>query len=234
MKLAKKIYNFARSSRPSLVITLETLAGLVLCLLSLVIFLFFTSEMLEAEFNSLDVQVIHQVYSLRTPELTRAMILVSSLGSSMTLTVVLLVMVLVLMLKNHRKEAFIFCLTLLMGVMLSLLLKSLIQRPRPQLSPLIVERTSSFPSSHAMNSLIFFSLLWYFSYHFFHKKWVTVLSFLASTCAVLIIGFSRIYLGVHYLTDIVAGYIAGFWWFVTVLLVDRTFIFYRVFKKSEE
>jgi undecaprenyl-diphosphatase len=188
--------------------------------------------MLEADFTALDVSISHTITALRSPALTKEMLFFTMLGSPMSLTVLMLVTILVLM-KKHRKEAFIFCITLLMGSVLSIILKQTIQRPRPQLSPLITEHMYSFPSAHAMNSFIFLALISYFSFHFFRNKTVTFLIVILSTLLVLLIGLSRIYLGVHYFTDVVAGYIAGFWWFVTVLLIDRTFIFYKIFKKSE-
>jgi len=47
------------------------------------------------------------------------------------------------------------------------------------------------------------------------------------------IGFSRVYLGVHHPSDVLAGFIGGFWWFVTVLLIERTMMFYKLFRKEE-
>jgi undecaprenyl-diphosphatase len=84
-----------------------------------------------------------------------------------------------------------------------------------------------------MNAFIFCALLSYFSFHFFRNKKVTVLLTVLSMIYVLVVGFSRVYLGVHYFSDVVAGYIAGFWWFVTVLLLDKTLIFYKLYKKTE-
>ena len=116
--------------------------------------------------------------------------------------------------------------------MINTALKTFIARERPSQSPLVIENTYSFPSNHAMNATIFFGLISYFSFHFFRKKSLSVMISLLSILLIILIGFSRIYLGVHYFSDVMAGYFAGFWWFVTVLLVDHTLKFYKLFKEE--
>ncbi|MEP7167282.1 MAG: phosphatase PAP2 family protein [Candidatus Woesebacteria bacterium] len=164
--------------------------------------------------------------------MTSFMEFVSSFGDNICLALAGLVSVIFLM-KKHRIEAVLFCLVLLMGLILNNTFKLLYQRPRPNISPLVVEHSYSFPSGHAMNSFIFYALLVYFSYHFFHKKSLTILMSIVAVVLVGMIGFSRVYLGVHYFTDVVAGYIAGFWWFITVLLIQHLLIFYKLYKSSE-
>jgi undecaprenyl-diphosphatase len=157
---------------------------------------------------------------------------ITTLGSGISFVMMTLACV-VFLIRHHKKEAILFSIALSMGVILNTVLKHAIQRPRPELSPLISETMSSFPSGHAMNSFIFFGLLSFFSYHFFRSKKLTLVITALSIVSILLVGFSRVYLGVHYPTDVLAGYVAGFWWFITILLIDRTLIFYRSFKKTE-
>lgn len=230
--LFKNIFRFAGSSQKGLIVTLEVGLGIILFCASLLLFLSFTDEMLEADFTDFDIWFSHLIYGLRMSNLTSFMLFITFIGSKFSIALVSLISI-VFLVKRHKKEAVLFSLSLIIGTILNAALKILIQRPRPELSPLIAERSFSFPSGHAMNSFIFFALAAYFSYHFFKSKRFTIIFTIFSALCVLLIGFSRIYLGVHYLTDVVAGYIAGFWWFITVLLIDRTFIFYKLFRKSE-
>jgi undecaprenyl-diphosphatase len=227
-----RVWKCISSSREGWVITTEIFFGIFLCFFSLVLFLYFTDEMQEFDFINFDIYVSNLVYTWRTPQLTDVMIFITRLGDYFPFVVASLLSI-IFLIKKHRKEALLFSLTLIMGILLNLGLKFFIQRPRPQLEPLVVELTSGFPSGHAMNSFIFFSLLSFFSFHFFRNKRLTTAISLVSFLCVILVGLSRIYLGVHYLSDIVAGYIAGFWWFVTVLLIDKTLIFYRLYKRSE-
>lgn len=230
--LFHSLVKFALSSKESFIISTEVVIGIALCFFSLASFLYFTEEMLEKDFNQFDMNVSEAVYQLRTPTLTYLMTDITALGSA-TQVVIMSLVGIIFLLKKHKKESIVFSLALIMGILINGALKLLIQRPRPDLDPLIMERMSSFPSGHTMNAFIFFSLLSYFSYHFFKKKKWTLLITIFSAICILLVGFSRIYLGVHHPSDVLAGFIAGFWWFITVLLIDRTMIFYKLFKKSE-
>ncbi len=220
------------SSEEGIIIFFEVLVGLAFCLASLLIFLKFTQEVLEANVNRFDAWTATSLYSIRTPHLTTFMEFMSSLGYGFCL-VLAAVLCISLLIKKHKKEAVLFALATGFGVLLNIILKDTIQRPRPEVSQLVTAAMSSFPSGHAMNAFIFYSLIAYYSLHFFKSKKITAILTVLASCIILLIGVSRVYLGVHFTTDVLAGYIAGFWWLITVLLIDRTLIFYKLFKKSE-
>jgi undecaprenyl-diphosphatase len=227
-----RILHFAVSSKESFIISSEIIVGIALCFFSLVGFLHFTDEVMKTDFIGFDTLISQSIYNVRTPTLTYLMMEISTLGSGTHIVITSLVGI-IFLIKKHKKESILFSLALIMGILINTVLKLLIHRPRPEFDPLILERMSSFPSGHAMNAFIFFSLMSYFSYHFFNNKTLTIAVTVFSILCIFLVGFSRVYLGVHHPTDVLAGYIAGFWWFVTVLLIERTMIFYKLFKKSE-
>ena len=108
--------------------------------------------------------------------------------------------------------------------LLNTTLKGVFQRLRPQLpEPWITETGWSFPSGHAMGSLVAYGFLAYLVSRmspagFPRRTAVTVLASL-----VLLIGFSRIYLGVHYLSDVIGGYAAATVWLAFCILITRSF-----------
>ena len=115
-------------------------------------------------------------------------------------------------------------------MLLNLLLKSVFQRERPDLLPLVNEPTFSFPSGHAMNSMIFFAALSYFIfYHMNHMRTGRIL-IAVSVVLIFLIGISRIYLGAHYPTDVVAGYVAGLLWFFIVVFFEKSVSFLQIFR----
>lgn len=100
---------------------------------------------------------------------------------------------------------------------LNFVLKSIFQRPRPELaSPVATAPFWSFPSGHAMSSMITYGLLAYLLILFVGRRLAAAgIALLVSL--VLVIGFSRMYLGVHYFSDVVAGYTAGASWLAIVI-----------------
>lgn len=213
------------------VLGLEIFFGLFVSVFNLALFWKFTDKVLDQERFFFDNAVSHFFYDIRTPLLTEVMRFFSFIGMDGILLFSLLIP-LFLYLKRRSYQAAVFSIMIGGGAVLNLLLKILIQRPRPTIAPLAIERSFSFPSGHSMNSFIFFMAVSYYIFHFSRRKKLGLFAFGCSLLATGLIGVSRIYLGVHYPSDVIAGFVTGFMWFLMVLIIDKTFAFYRVFKES--
>lgn len=91
------------------------------------------------------------------------------------------------------------------------ILKILVNRQRPALA-LITEHDASFPSGHANISIAFYGLLFYFLLLSLNNRAAKIIAASAGIIFIALLGFSRIYLGVHYLSDVIAGYFLGALW----------------------
>lgn len=227
----KSFRKFLRSSPAALTIFIEILIGIFLTASSFLLFAKLSDTVLDQETIVFDSVILNLVHASRTPLVTRIMLEFTNFGSFGIFMLSGLI-VAYLLLKNHKKEVLIFSLIVFMGAAINALLKVIIQRPRPIFDALISEKDYSFPSGHSMDSMIFFLAIIYLTYHFTGSKHKTILVALLSFFCVFMIGLSRVYLGVHYPSDILGGYLAGLLWFLVILLIDRTIVFYRLFKES--
>ena len=104
------------------------------------------------------------------------------------------------------------------GETLNLLLKDLFARPRPSFEhPLVVETSYSFPSGQAMESLVVYGMLAYFAVLTSRSQRMRVVSVCGAAVVVALTGFSRVYLGAHYVSDVVGGFAAGGAWLSAVI-----------------
>ena len=141
----------------------------------------------------------------------------SSLGDASTLTAIGLFVIAGLVVTRHWQFVFVWVIALLGVGSLNESLKNIFQRLRPQLpDPWIVETGWSFPSGHAMGSLVVYGMLAYFLTLVVPNRTLRYCIIVLTTTLVVTIGFSRIYLGVHYFSDVVAGYCAATFWLVLV------------------
>ena len=130
------------------------------------------------------------------------------LGSFITLAILAIVAVVLLWFVAKKKRMSVFYLAcFFVAAVANFVIKRIIKRPRPEHFMIIEETGFSFPSGHSMMSFILFALAIHFVYKSVKNKWLKW--FIICACAVLIgaIGFSRIYLGVHYFTDVLAGWL---------------------------
>jgi len=220
-KEVKKIVKTA--SHPLLII--EGILGVLGSIGSMLLFLFIVQQTLRSQFLEFDGIVALAITSFRTAELTKIMMVITALGNEF-IVVASAIFVIGAAIKKHIHEAILYGYIVATGALLNLLLKALIDRPRPE-HALLQETFSSLPSGHAMNSFVFYTTLAYFTYHFTHSKRLSVFVSIGCLSMIILVGLSRIYLGVHYPTDILAGYIAGFWWFCTSLLMHKTLVYLR-------
>lgn len=139
------------------------------------------------------------------------MLFFTYLGNWQTIVGFSIVAIAILMLLRKKQEAFFFAITLISGEIIKELLKFIIQRPRPDASlALIQEGGYSFPSGHAMMSVVFYGMVGYFIYKLCRKKWQKIIISITTLIIIFLIGFSRIYLGVHWTSDVIAGWLIGF------------------------
>lgn len=122
--------------------------------------------------------------------------------------IVLNVLLFIFIIVKKKYKLFIIVLSSISSVIINNLVKIIVRRERPDYLRMVMEKSYSFPSGHAMISVLFFGSIIYLvnKYNLKYKKLIT---FSLSTF-VLLVGISRIYLGVHYLTDVVGGYLLGF------------------------
>lgn len=110
---------------------------------------------------------------------------------------------------KNRKIGISIILNLGLSVSVNYTLKQILQRPRPTEYRIINESGYSFPSGHSMVSMAFYGYLIYLIYKYVKNKYVKTILIMLLTILIVSIGISRIYLGVHYTSDVIAGFIVA-------------------------
>jgi undecaprenyl-diphosphatase len=147
---------------------------------------------------------------------------ITSLGSFTVVIVTTLVVIGYLVIDGKRAAALFVLISILGGIALSELLKHLFARPRPDLVAHLVDvQTTSFPSGHAMLSAVTFLTLGALLTRVQARRRVKIYLISVAILLTLLVGGSRVYLGVHWPTDVLAGWCAGAGWAMACWLVAR-------------
>jgi len=168
---------------------------------------------LSAPLAALDASAGTWLHVRATPLVSNAMAVVSFLGAPTTLTIVAVGGSLLLLYRRRRTEAATLSTVVLGGNLLNFCLKHLIQRGRPVFDdPIFSLPTYSFPSGHAMASTVFYGLLAVYASVNTRQGYAACIGIAAAVFMVALVSFSRIYLGLHYLSDVMAGIAEGIAW----------------------
>jgi membrane protein DedA with SNARE-associated domain/membrane-associated phospholipid phosphatase len=171
-------------------------------------------------FDQTLVTILHE---RATPTLTAFFLVVTALGSLETIGLLGLVVGVIFGVRRQWLNLGTWLAALAGGLVLNELLKELFARPRPYFEhPLVLETSYSFPSGHATMSLIFYGMLAYFCVLALRTWRARTAVVFGASLLVLLIGFSRIYLGVHYLSDVVAGFASGGIWLSALITGSET------------
>ena len=135
-----------------------------------------------------------------------------------TLTIVLLVLI-----KNKKIGISIFS-NLVIVTILNQLLKAILQRPRPTEYRIVEETGYSFPSGHSLVSMAFYGYLIYLIYKYVKNKYIKWISIVLLSILVCSIGISRIYLGVHYTSDVLGGFLISMSYLVIYISAVNKFL----------
>lgn len=164
-----------------------------------------------ARFDSLVTEIVQ---SRESPWLTQAMILFSLIGSLPVVTVLAIgIMIFLYFVLRHRLEIILFIVIVAGAALLNPLLKLAFQRERPDLYRLAEATGYSFPSGHSMEAFALYAALAFLLWKHIPKRPGRTTVILLSAFMIVTIGISRIYLGVHYPSDVAGGYLAGCIWF---------------------
>lgn len=156
------------------------------------------------------------VRGITSPGLTSVMRAITHAGDPITLFPLSIAVGIILLIRHSRRRLCAFSAIMIGGMFLNLLLKHAFQRSRPDKAlQLILASGYSFPSGHSMGSMLFYGGLAYVLFFSVsrHRQWaLRATGLLLCLLLALTIGASRVYLGVHYLSDVAAGFVAGLCW----------------------
>ena len=149
---------------------------------------------------------------------------ITNFGGAIFLIVVTIV--LFILIKNKKIRLLIFS-NLVIITILNQLLKRILQRPRPTEYRIIEETGYSFPSGHSMISMAFYGYLIYLIYKYVKNKYIKWISITLLSILICAIGISRIYLGVHYTSDVLGGFLISISYLIIYISAVNKFLIER-------
>ncbi len=179
----------------------------------------------EASVTESDIRILNFIQIFRTPSFTTAMLFFTTLGKWQVIFLGTAAASVIFIMRQRWYNLTTLLVSVIVGELFVWVIKNSIERPRPSLvNALTPEVGFSFPSGHAFVAFSFYGLLAYFFFYAVKKIWLRVIIFLSACILIGLIGFSRVYLGVHWPSDVVASMFSGCAWLtilITVLEIRR-------------
>jgi membrane-associated phospholipid phosphatase len=164
----------------------------------------------------LDTSLLLNIHQWENPILDRIMLSITSLADPGFVVIIVVLSSGWLLWRRQFTEIKILLLACLGALVLNQGMKLFFTRPRPVLWPSLLHETSfGFPSGHALGSIVLYGLLAHF--YAIHHPHQAKKIYLWAVVLISSIGFSRLYLGVHYPTDVLAGYLTGWLWLISCI-----------------
>lgn len=188
--------------------------GLVVAVAAVAGFATVAEEVMEGETRAFDVAVLRWMEQRHTPRLDVWALEVTSLGSGLVVAMTVAVASVFLWVTRHRYSVALLWTALLGSWLITRTLKTVFDRPRPDVFPWQTHYVDqgSFPSGHATTSMVVYLTLAYLVGRLAETRRLRALTLLVAAVLIALIGTSRLYLGVHYPSDVMAGYAVGFAW----------------------
>lgn len=191
---------------------------LILSFMFLAAFVALSSLLDTKTMESFDAAVLQAVQEIRHPYITPVIKFFTFIGN--TRTVIILSVILMSILYTffkHRKELVLFSVVLIGTGIWNSLLKAFFERERPALEAIITAPGFSFPSGHSMAALSLYGILAFLLWKHMSKARDRAILLCVAVSFILVIGFSRVYLGVHFPSDVIGAYLFScFWLFLNI------------------
>ena len=208
------------AARLNIFLEIAVFTSLIVAALSLFFFAWIGDGVAHQRTMGFDLAIRNQVHAHASPGLTKAMITISFIGGDGLAAAVVISLIAFRWLRWRRALLWMFV-TILGALVLDLSLKYAFHRPRPVPFFTDLPRTYSFPSGHSLFSFCFYGVLAGLLTRRIASRIGRILIWTFAALLVAAIGLSRIYLGVHYPSDVIAGYLAASLWVSTLVALDR-------------
>jgi undecaprenyl-diphosphatase len=200
------------------ILTIEFLLVLLL-LFALIIFIYAARMVFVQQRSDFDENVFNLIRPYIEPGLTKFMLFITFLGKHNLLIPLNFILILFFIYRKEKWFAARIAALSLSSLLLMFILKFYFQRERPLLPVIGEAKGFSFPSGHALISVVFYGLFIHMIWHEVKTRWLRALLICILSILILLIAFSRIYLRVHYASDVIAGLAVGFIWLVLALRI---------------
>lgn len=202
---------------------LEFMRAFFLSLFSAIVFGLTAFLVIDRQVARFDGSVTSFIQGFESPALTAVMKFFSWIGSGRIVAIISLIVLLILYkVWKYRSELVLFITVVVGSSILNRLLKSLFHRDRPSLHRLVEASGFSFPSGHSMEAVALYGILAFLLWRHIETPLGRGVLIFVSLGMMMAIGISRIYLGVHYPSDVIGGYFAGgFWLFAAIGFYER-------------
>lgn len=177
------------------------------------LFVELTEEVQGENIDAFDNMVTDYVTSFRNPALNQFFQFITDLGDVYAYIIATTIAAIFFFFKLRNKKFILQLLgVLILSALANMALKEAFDRARPTIEHMVVVKTLSYPSGHAMSAMAFYGFLIYLVFRIKMEKWLRIFLVLLFSFLILSIGLSRVYLGVHFPSDVVGGFAAGLIW----------------------
>lgn len=188
-------------------------AGIIVAVLGTFLFSELAEHVMAGSTQAFDDAALRWIGTHHSRVLDDAMLEITALGTGTVVIMIVCVAALFLTLTRHKYSALLLLVATVGGMLLDTVLKLRFDRPRPHIFTWGTHvAMSSFPSGHAMSATIVYSTVAYLAARLQKRLWARWLTLFVAAVIILLISISRIYLGVHYPSDVLAGAVVGLSW----------------------
>lgn len=234
-----KIVEFARThgsrKHPYFPFYLLIFVAFIIFILGMNLFVELSEEISGKALRRYDTLITDFITSFRTPELNKFFQFITDMGDLYAYIIATTLAAIFFFFKLKNKW-FLFQLlgVLILSALANIALKRAFDRARPTIEHLVVVKTLSYPSGHAMSAMAFYGFLTYLVFQIKMKSWLRAILASLFIFLILAIGISRIYLGVHFPSDVAGGFIAGLIWVAFCVVLFNIIALLRMRKRDQE
>lgn len=176
----------------------------IILFITLILFFIILQSIFFDKIIKFDTNTYNVIAKVISPGITTFLKIITNLGGATGIISVTIALLITIRSKYYKVCIII---NLIIITLINQILKFIIQRPRPEEFRIIEESGYSFPSGHSMVSMAFYGFLIYIAYKEIKNTYIRNIVFIMLAILILFIGLSRIYLGVHYASDVLAGFL---------------------------